>query len=300
MEMKVSQRRISGLRAVAAAMTPLPWPPLLASLRLGSMWPGLHRRDAAPEPGRRPARPIRSRSRPTPRRGPRGCCCAPTATSTTRALAPSTSVARVKRRKSAKKSPKKSKKRATKEEPLSQKDEEESRGPGDENLPAPVHDGRRRKTSNARTSMKMSSGELDLLERRRPPPLAPAEDRALLAVERRQDGRSPPLAQKVGFWLDDSQHVETSIGPRAPSTPTNVAPFREFCERYRPNATSLFEGTSLVDGATLYGPPWRSQWVDISNVLLGRILARGGRQPGRARQGNERSNIRAGLLRSTA
>ena len=55
-------------------------------------------------------------------------------------------------------------------------------------------------------------------------------------------------AQKVGFCLDDSQHVESGKGPATPVYADNVAPFREFCEQYHPNATSLFEGIS---------PGWR-------------------------------------------
>ncbi len=77
-----------------------------------------------------------------------------------------------------------------KEEPLSQKVEEELAVP-------PMKTFQRLFTTSAEETNierahvdESSSGELDLLERRRPPPLAPAEDRALLAVERRQDGRS--------------------------------------------------------------------------------------------------------------
>jgi hypothetical protein len=80
-------------------------------------------------------------------------------------------------------------------------------------------------------------------------------------------------AQKVGFCLDDSQHVETSIGPSKAVYADSVAPFRDFCQQYRPNATSLFEGVS---------PGWRDvydsslafQWVDASNVLPGEYWLR--------------------------
>jgi hypothetical protein len=51
-------------------------------------------------------------------------------------------------------------------------------------------------------------------------------------------------AQKVGFCMEDSQHVEKNIGPSTPVYADNVTPSRNFCEKYRPNATHLFEGIS--------------------------------------------------------
>ena len=80
-------------------------------------------------------------------------------------------------------------------------------------------------------------------------------------------------AQKVGFCLDDSQHVETNKGPSSPVYSDEVPPFREFCQQYHPNATSLFEGIS---------PGWRDiyrsnlafQWVDASSVLPGEYWLR--------------------------
>jgi hypothetical protein len=80
-------------------------------------------------------------------------------------------------------------------------------------------------------------------------------------------------AQKVGFCLEDSEHVESAIGPSSAVYADNVAPFRDFCQRYRPNATSLFEGIS---------PGWRDvyerelafQWVDASDVLPGEYWLR--------------------------
>jgi Lysyl oxidase/Bacterial Ig domain len=80
-------------------------------------------------------------------------------------------------------------------------------------------------------------------------------------------------AQKVGFCLDDSQHVETSIGPSSAVYSDSVAPFREFCERYRPNATSLFEGIS-VGWRDVYDSSLAFQWVDLSNVLPGEYWLR--------------------------
>ncbi len=80
-------------------------------------------------------------------------------------------------------------------------------------------------------------------------------------------------AMKVGFCLEDSQHVETNIGPAKAVYADNVAPYRDFCQQYRPNATGLFEGIS---------PGWRDvyshelsfQWVDVSNVLPGEYWLR--------------------------
>ncbi len=80
-------------------------------------------------------------------------------------------------------------------------------------------------------------------------------------------------AQKVGFCLDDSQHVETSIGPSSAVYSDNVAPFREFCQRYRPNATSLFEGIS-VGWRDVYSSSLAFQWVDLTNVLPGEYWLR--------------------------
>ncbi len=78
-------------------------------------------------------------------------------------------------------------------------------------------------------------------------------------------------AMKVGFCLDDSQHVETSVGPASPVY--SDATGRAFCQKYEPYATSLFEGIS---------PGWRDvydsslafQWVEVSNVLPGEYWLR--------------------------
>jgi Lysyl oxidase/Bacterial Ig domain len=80
-------------------------------------------------------------------------------------------------------------------------------------------------------------------------------------------------AQKVGFCLEDSEHVEPSVGPTKPVYADNVPPFRDFCQQYRPNATGVYEGIS---------PGWRDrytsdlgfQWVDASNVLPGEYWLR--------------------------
>jgi hypothetical protein len=80
-------------------------------------------------------------------------------------------------------------------------------------------------------------------------------------------------AQKVGFCLDDSQHVDTGIGPATPVYADSVPPFRDFCQQYRPNATSLFEGIS-AGWRDLYSRELAFQWVDASNVAPGEYWLR--------------------------
>jgi hypothetical protein len=80
-------------------------------------------------------------------------------------------------------------------------------------------------------------------------------------------------SQKVGFCLDDSQHVEPKKGPENPIYGTDVPPYTGFCRQYEPNATSLYEGIS---------PGWRDaykselafQWVDVSDVAPGEYWLR--------------------------
>jgi hypothetical protein len=78
-------------------------------------------------------------------------------------------------------------------------------------------------------------------------------------------------AQKVGFCLDDSEHVEPSIGP-------NVAVYsdatgRKFCRQNEPEALSLFEGVS-IGWRDRYDASLAFQWVDASNVLPGEYWLR--------------------------
>ena len=80
-------------------------------------------------------------------------------------------------------------------------------------------------------------------------------------------------AQKAGFCLDDSQHVETSKGPSTPVYADNVAPFRDFCQQFKPNATTLFEGIS-PGWRDLYSRELAFQWVNASNVLPGEYWLR--------------------------
>jgi len=86
-------------------------------------------------------------------------------------------------------------------------------------------------------------------------------------------------SEKVGFCLEDSEHVEDAehgvpeMGPEGPIYSDEVAPFRHFCQRYVPYATSVYEGIS---------PGWHDeyasslgfQWVDLSDVLPGEYWLR--------------------------
>ncbi|HTR72265.1 MAG TPA: lysyl oxidase family protein [Solirubrobacteraceae bacterium] len=86
-------------------------------------------------------------------------------------------------------------------------------------------------------------------------------------------------SEKVGFCLEDSEQVEetnSKPGFESPVFPVYsdyVAPYRDFCQRYLPDATHVYEGIS---------PGWRDkydytlgfQWVDVSNVLPGEYWLR--------------------------
>jgi hypothetical protein len=77
-------------------------------------------------------------------------------------------------------------------------------------------------------------------------------------------------AQKVGFCLDDSEHVEP-IGPS--EAVYSDATGREFCRQHQPLATSLFEGVS-AGWRDLYRSNLAYQWVDASSVLPGEYWLR--------------------------
>jgi hypothetical protein len=89
-------------------------------------------------------------------------------------------------------------------------------------------------------------------------------------------------SEKVGFCLEDSERVELEkvnqngkheLTPENPVYSDEVAPYRHFCQRYMPYATSVYEGIS---------PGWRDeyasdlgfQWVDVSDVLPGEYWLR--------------------------
>jgi cell division septation protein DedD len=78
-------------------------------------------------------------------------------------------------------------------------------------------------------------------------------------------------AMKVGFCLDDSEHVESSVGPK--EAVYSDATGREFCRQHQPEATSLFEGVS-AGWRDLYSSNLAFQWVEASNVLPGEYWLR--------------------------
>jgi len=78
-------------------------------------------------------------------------------------------------------------------------------------------------------------------------------------------------AMKVGFCLDDSEHVESGIGPK--EAVYSDATGREFCREHQPEALNLFEGVS-PGWRDLYSSNLAFQWVDASNVLPGEYWLR--------------------------
>jgi hypothetical protein len=80
-------------------------------------------------------------------------------------------------------------------------------------------------------------------------------------------------AQKVGFCLEDSEHVEKEKGPATAVYSDEAPPYRDFCQQYRPNATSVYEGIS-PGWRDLYRSDLAFQWVDVSNVLPGEYWLR--------------------------
>ena len=72
-------------------------------------------------------------------------------------------------------------------------------------------------------------------------------------------------SQKVGFCLEDSEHVEENIGPEQ-GVYVDYGPHpREFCRQYQPEATEVFEGIS--EG-------WRDVYDASSGLPVGRSVKR--------------------------
>jgi hypothetical protein len=95
-------------------------------------------------------------------------------------------------------------------------------------------------------------------------------------------GRSAEVApaQKVGFCLEDSERIEET-GPSEPIyADSENTPFgsREFCRRYQPEATNVFEGIS-EGWRDLYQSSLAFQWVDVSDVLPGEYWLRAETDP---------------------
>jgi hypothetical protein len=78
-------------------------------------------------------------------------------------------------------------------------------------------------------------------------------------------------AMKVGFCLDDSEHVEPGVGPS--TAVYSDATGRKFCDQHEPEATKLFEGVS-AGWRDLYDKSLAFQWVEASNVLPGEYWLR--------------------------
>ena len=77
-------------------------------------------------------------------------------------------------------------------------------------------------------------------------------------------------AQKVGFCLDDSQHVEEGVGPIGP---VYSSAGQSFCQRYNPDATSVYQGISR-GWRDVYPAGIAFQWVDVSDVMPGEYWIR--------------------------
>ncbi len=84
-------------------------------------------------------------------------------------------------------------------------------------------------------------------------------------------------AQKVGFCLEDSERIEET-GPSEPVYSDTGNPPREFCRRYQPEATNVFEGVS-EGWRDLYESNLAFQWVNVSNVLPGEYWLRAETDP---------------------
>ena len=88
---------------------------------------------------------------------------------------------------------------------------------------------------------------------------------------------------KVGFCLIDSQRVETH-GPARAST---RRPRNNFCGQDEPQRPSLVEGVS-AGWRDLYDRTLAFQWVDVTDVQPGRLLAALGDRPRRLRAREQR------------
>jgi hypothetical protein len=77
-------------------------------------------------------------------------------------------------------------------------------------------------------------------------------------------------AQKVGFCLEDSQHVD-DFGPTTRVYSDSAG--RRFCMKDQPNATSLYEGVSS-GWRDLYDSDLALQWVVVSDVRPGNYWLR--------------------------
>jgi hypothetical protein len=73
-------------------------------------------------------------------------------------------------------------------------------------------------------------------------------------------------AMKVGFCLADHEHVDGGVGPVGGVYIDERG--RDFCQKYNPNALSVWEGVS-AGWRDLYERALTFQWVDVSDVVPG-------------------------------
>ena len=85
-------------------------------------------------------------------------------------------------------------------------------------------------------------------------------------------------AQKVGFCLEDSEHVEPERGPPEQVYKDYGEHPREFCRYRQPEATEVFEGIS-EGWRDSYTSNLAFQWVDVSNVEPGEYRLRAEADP---------------------
>ena len=78
-------------------------------------------------------------------------------------------------------------------------------------------------------------------------------------------------SQKVGFCLADSEHVD-AFGPSSDVYSQSSTGPLQFCERLNPTAPQVTMGIS-AGWRDIYGASVAFQWVDVSDVAAGHLLA---------------------------
>ncbi|MGA9285196.1 MAG: lysyl oxidase family protein [Solirubrobacteraceae bacterium] len=85
-------------------------------------------------------------------------------------------------------------------------------------------------------------------------------------------------SQKVGFCLEDSEHIEYWKGPEEQIYKEGGEHPREFCRYRQPTATEVFEGIS-EGWRDVYTSNLAFQWVDVSDVEPGEYFLRAEADP---------------------
>ena len=85
-------------------------------------------------------------------------------------------------------------------------------------------------------------------------------------------------SQKVGFCLEDSEHVEPGKGPQEEIYREGGEHPREFCRYRQPAATEVFEGIS-EGWRDVYESNLAFQWVNVSDVAPGEYWLRAEADP---------------------